>query len=127
MNALALVQTADKFTEFLAQDALEWNFFLPDDNHIQPAIAQRCGDFQADEAGADYDRPFYVRGASDNGFAVGQSSQLEDVRQINAFDRERAGLSAGGQQERAVFENAAASQGGRSTGGVDAVHRILSE
>ena len=45
MNALLLVKTADKFTELLAQDALEWDFFLPDNGDGLPGVRRLMDEF----------------------------------------------------------------------------------
>ena len=100
-DAVRLVQLANEAADFRAHYAFQRNAFRPDDVHLEPARAQRCRDFEADEARADDQRPLRRRRSGDDGAAVGKRAQVVDLRIRRARDFEADGIGAGRDQQRA--------------------------
>ena len=65
----------DERADLVAQDAGERDRLRPDDVHLEPALPQRRGRLEADEAGADHDDALSGCRARDDRPAVGQRPQ----------------------------------------------------
>ncbi len=105
VDAVLLVQRADERPQLRSEHALERAGLAPDDAHLEPARPERCRSLEPDEARAHDDRALHAlrRGARDDGAAVRERAEREDVRGIAPRHREPDRIRAGGEEQRAVL------------------------
>jgi hypothetical protein len=99
-DAVRHVQVADKFTDFWPHDPLKGYVFGPDDMNVDPARAERCGNLEADEACADYNRALRGGGFGNDGPTVCERAQVVKLRRCRAGDVELHRLGTGREQQR---------------------------
>src|SRR5262249_24326372 len=102
LYAVRLVSLVNHLAQFGSKNFLQRQRSFSDNCDFEFALAQRCCDFQADEARADHDRALRVFRFFDDAAAVSESAQIANVRQIVPGNREPNWLCAGGQQQRAI-------------------------
>ena len=79
-NTVALVERLDEAAELRSEHSLHRALVGGDHVHLDTARPQSARDFEADEARAEHDGGLGVLRPLDNGPAVGQRAQGEDVR-----------------------------------------------
>ena len=87
-DAVLLVQAAHEVSHLRAEHALHRPLVRRHDVHLDPTRAQRCGDFQTDEARADDDCASCRRGGFDDCAAIGERSQGVYVRKVHPGQRQ---------------------------------------
>src|SRR4030095_11389395 len=87
-NSVRLVEAANKRADFCSEDFLHRHFVRRDDMDGDTSCTERGSDFEANEAGADYD---YLPGGCrfrDDGLAVRERAQVESLRRRSPFERQ---------------------------------------
>ena len=87
--------------------------------HLDVACAQRCRDFESDEAGADHHCTSCLRGRGDERAAVGPAAQIVHMGHPGTVYAEPHGFGTGGQQQRTVVLTAAVLELHLALRGVD--------
>ena len=83
-HAMGLVSFANQVSEFPSENFFERERFFSDDYDFEFALAQRRRHFQPDEARPDHHRALCVFRPRDDAPAIGESSQITNVRQVIA-------------------------------------------
>src|SRR6516162_11702323 len=109
-DAVLLVDLAHEVADFPAEHVFHRPRFGCHDMYREPPLAQRRRDLEPDEARADDDRPARGRRRGDKCPAVGERSQMMDMRKIAAGNIEPDRRGAGGEEQRAVMMPAAVSE-----------------
>src|SRR5258708_30262490 len=102
--AVSLVKFADEEANLGSHYAFErlarWRHYIYENS----AGAQRCGNFQADKAGANNHHTFCRSCLGNDCLAVSERAEIMELRISRAFNRQTDWVGSGGQQESAKFE-----------------------
>ncbi len=122
---MLLVNRAHEAAEVRAQNFLHRMLFRRDDMDLDVARAERGRDFEADEAGAEHDRPARRLRPLDDRPAVLERSKHKHVRRPGAGDGRRDGLGAGREKKAVEGKLLAASERDFARANVDCCDRRI--
>jgi hypothetical protein len=108
--AVSFVKLADEEANLSSHYAFERlairRYYVYEDS----AGAQRCGNFQADKAGANHHHTCCRSCPGDDCFAISERAEVMELRISRAFDWQADRVGSGGQQESAKFQGLATLQ-----------------
>src|SRR5262249_37037237 len=92
LYTVPLVSFMDQVAQFGSENLFERKRCFSNNSNFDFPLTKRCCYFQANETTADDDRAFRAFGFLDDTPAVSESSQITNMRQIAAGNREANGL-----------------------------------
>src|SRR5271170_5762042 len=98
-NAMLFMERPHQSTQIGAKNSLHRSFFRRHHMDFDFPRAQGGGDFEPDEARAQYNGPTRSLRSFDDGVAFGERAQHQDVRLLRARNGGPHWLGAGGQKE----------------------------
>src|SRR5262245_12326338 len=98
-NTVRLVKAADETSDLRPHNAFERLALGRDDMNVDLARAQRCGNFETDEARTDDDRTLRRRSLGDDCPAVRERAEIVDLRRGCARDFQAHRIGAGSDQQ----------------------------